>query len=165
LAILLRSNIPFPYLTLVVSGGHTMIVLVKSPLQYVIMDTTLDDSVGEVMDKMANILGLRDAKELSDLATRGTPNQEFRVWRSGSPPIMSFSGLKTRYMILAKESKHSAETISCMLMNDIAHILVHSCRHAFETLKASSIDVSNIVITGGVAKCRFLRGSIMMELY
>ena len=51
-----------------------MLVLVRSPLRYVIMDTTLDDSVGEVMDKMANILGLKDAEELSDLAMRGTPN-------------------------------------------------------------------------------------------
>ena len=39
-------------------------------------------------------------------------------------------------------SKHSAETISCMLMNDMSDILLHSCRHALETLKASNIDVS-----------------------
>jgi tRNA A37 threonylcarbamoyltransferase TsaD len=135
-----------------------MVVLVRSPLRYIILDTTLDDSVGEVMDKMANVLKLKDAKDLSDLAARGMLSQEATSLTKDRPSTtLSFSGLKTKYMTLAKESIHSAETISCMLMNDMASLLLSSCNRAYESLKASKIDVTSIVVSGGVAKCGFLR--------
>ena len=135
-----------------------MIVLVRSPLQYIILDTTLDDSVGEVMDKMANALKLKGAKELSELAVRGMINQETNgPTKNRSSTSLSFSGLKTKYMTLAKESIYSTETISYMLMNDIANLLLSSCNRAYEALKASKIDVSDIVVSGGVAKCNFLK--------
>ena len=113
-----------------------MIVLVRSPLQYIILDTTLDDSVGEVMDKMANALKLKGAKELSELAVRGMINREINgPTKNRSSPSLSFSGLKTKYMTLAKESIYSTETISYMLMNDIANILLSSCNRAYESLR------------------------------
>lgn len=135
-----------------------MTVLVKSPLQYVVLDTTLDDSAGEVMDKMANALKLKDAKELSDLAARSTFNQQSKSsMKDGSSTITSFSGLKTKYMTLVSESMYPVEAISYMLMNDIADMLLSSCDRAYKSLRASKIDISNIVVGGGVAKCSFLR--------
>ena len=135
-----------------------MVVLVRSPSQYVILDTTLDDSVGEVMDKMANTLKLKGAKDLSDLAACGAFDQKTRhPTKDNSSQMLSFSGLKTKYMTLAGESTYSTKEISFMLMNDIANMLLSACNRAYNSLQSSNIDVSSIVVSGGVAKCTFLR--------
>ena len=70
------SQIPFPFLCLVVSGGHTQLVLVKEHLKYNIIGETRDDAVGEAFDKVAKLLNLPypGGPQIDNLATSGTPD-------------------------------------------------------------------------------------------
>lgn len=116
----------FPFLTLLVSGGHTMIVLSRGLGDHVILGSTIDDSVGEAFDKTARLLGITSipgGKELEALASQGDA-------ASWSPPLpkplsrtrdvalrkgcdMSFAGLKTavRQAVQAAEMKEKSEGI------------------------------------------------------
>jgi len=104
-----REN-PYPMLALIVSGGHTMLVRVKKPLDYEILGETMDDAAGEAFDKVARILGLGypGGPKLSRLAKAGQPDFEFTLPLRGSRDIkFSFSGLKTAVLYKALEiSKH-----------------------------------------------------------
>lgn len=114
----LCSEVPqFPFMTLLVSGGHTMIVLTRGIGEHVIMGSTIDDSVGEAFDKIARLLGITaipGGRQLEALASQG----DARRWTPALPkPLsktrndalrkgcdMSFAGLKTA----VKESIESA---------------------------------------------------------
>ena len=89
----------FPLLALVVSGGHTLLVLMKKHLDYKIIGTTLDDAAGECFDKVARMLGLPypGGPEISKLAEKGNPKAfDFpRSMLNSGDYNFSFSGLKT----------------------------------------------------------------------
>ena len=92
------SPIPFPHLCLIVSGGHTELVLAKGHGNYQLLGQTLDDAAGEAFDKVARLLGLGypGGPAIDRLARKGNPNAfRFpRAWLEGSYNF-SFSGLKT----------------------------------------------------------------------
>ena len=94
-----RNDIPFPALALIVSGGHTLLVLMKDHLDYEIIGTTLDDAAGECFDKIARMLGLPypGGPALSKLAEKGSATAfDFpRSMLNSGDFNFSFSGLKT----------------------------------------------------------------------
>ncbi|MBM3256691.1 MAG: tRNA (adenosine(37)-N6)-threonylcarbamoyltransferase complex transferase subunit TsaD [Candidatus Moranbacteria bacterium] len=95
---------PFPMLALLISGGHTMLVMVKKHLEYKVLGETLDDAAGEAFDKVARILGLGypGGPQLSKIAQRGCPDFEFPVPLKNSRDLnFSFSGLKTAVLYKA----------------------------------------------------------------
>ncbi|KAF5839064.1 glycoprotease family-domain-containing protein [Dunaliella salina] len=97
----LSSSVPFPFLCLLVSGGHNLVVLVQGVGQYVQLGTTVDDALGEAFDKVARLLSLdlkpNGGAALERLAKEGVPTQfKFKVpMRKYNNANFSFAGLKT----------------------------------------------------------------------
>lgn len=176
---------PFPMLALLVSGGHTMIVLVKKHLDYKILGETLDDAAGEAFDKVARILGLGypGGPQLSKMAQKGNPNFEFTLPLKNSRELnFSFSGLKTAVLYKALEiskNKKIKEILGRAPKPDLDIPLTISQKQnlakAFEDCVVSSLmertktsiaryPVKTLVLGGGVAANRVLRSRWAMEI-
>lgn len=164
LAPMLEDPAPrFPFVALLVSGGHTLMVDVRGVGDYRILGESLDDAAGEAFDKTAKMMGLPypGGPLLSQLADRGTPGVfEFPRPMVDRPGMdFSFSGLKTAVRL--KVAEHATdETVPDAVMADIAagfqeavvDTLTIKCRRA---LKATGHRA--LVIAGGVSANRRLR--------
>ncbi len=151
----------FPYLALVVSGGHTQIVQCDAPHQYRILATTRDDAVGECFDKVARLLGLpypggpsiQKAAETGNDAAFDFP----RGLAAKNTLDFSYSGLKTAVLYMLREHPDA----------DVADVAASFQRAAVDALikkTARAIEQSNIhrlVIAGGVAANKRLREEAM----
>lgn len=160
LAPLLEDRVPqFPFIALLVSGGHTLLVRVDAIGRYDIIGETLDDAAGEAFDKTAKLLGLDypGGPLLAKLAEQGTPGR-FRFPRpmTNRPGLdFSFSGLKT-YAINTLHAQQATEQTKA----DIAHAFedavidtfVIKCRRAMKTT-----GLKTLVIAGGVSANQRLR--------
>lgn len=151
-------KIKFPYLLLLVSGGHCIICLVKTPVDFQVLGNTIDDSVGESFDKVAKMLGLRypGGPEIQKYAKNGEPCFELpKPLYKKQGCDMSFSGLKTAVRrIIESNQINTEEEIANMcasFQKTIAEILFQKCEHAIKICKENSINVSDLVIGGGVA--------------
>ena len=152
----------FPFLCLTVSGGHTQIVKVKSPLNMQVIGTTLDDAAGEAFDKSAKILGLPypGGPQIDKYAKNGN----IRAFTFGKPKIkdldFSFSGLKTSilYTIQAgiKENTNfiaeNRQDLCASIQHSIVIILVDKLEKAIE-----KTEINQIAIAGGVSANSYLR--------
>ena len=152
----------FPFLCLTVSGGHTQIVKVKSPLNMQVIGTTLDDAAGEAFDKSAKILGLPypGGPQIDKYAKNGN----IRAFTFGKPKIndldFSFSGLKTSilYTIQAgiKENTNfiaeNRQDLCASIQHSIVIILVDKLEKAIE-----KTGINQIAIAGGVSANSYLR--------
>lgn len=158
--LLTESKPTFPFVALLVSGGHTLLVLVEKIGSYQLLGQTLDDAVGEAFDKTAKLLGLGypGGPEISRVAERGDP-QKFSFPRpmTNRPGLdFSFSGLKTA----VKNVVESRSSLSSQLISDIAasfeqaiaETLIVKCKRALNQTKAQAL-----VLSGGVAANRTLR--------
>lgn len=155
----------FPFLCLTVSGGHTQIVLVKSPLDMEVLGETADDAVGEAFDKAAKMLGLGypGGPKIDQHAALGNPGAfEFPI--SEMPGYsFSFSGVKTSLLYFIQ--KHGQEFVTERL-NDICAsyqqtlitTLVRKIRKAAKELK-----IKEIAIAGGVSANKGLRKALQIE--
>ncbi len=155
----LVSNIEYPYLLLLVSGGHCMFVDIRGLGEYEILGQSLDDSVGECFDKVARMMGLEypGGPIIEQMAKNGTSS----AYKLPIPMVnakgcdMSFSGLKTSCMQLIKSiqalSIQNIQDISCCLQEVIAKSLANKAKYAIETSGRNKM-----VISGGVAANRFL---------
>lgn len=164
LAPMLEDEPPeLPFLALLVSGGHTMLVAVDGLGEYRLLGTTLDDAVGEAFDKTAKLLGLGypGGPALAALAEQGN-DQAFAFPR----PMLkkpgydfSFSGLKTAVMIEVQKAR--ADGTLCP-----ADVAASFQRAAVDTLIARAIKAANaeglqrIVVAGGVGANKLLRQDI-----
>jgi N6-L-threonylcarbamoyladenine synthase len=160
LAPMLEDEAPeFPFVALLVSGGHTMLVEVGGVGQYRILGETLDDAVGEAFDKTAKLLGLGypGGPELAKLAEQGDP-QRFKFPRPmlDRPDLdFSFSGLKTRMVHELRGPGPDAQTradIARGFEEAVVDTLVEKCRRAL----AQTGD-KRLVVAGGVGANRRLR--------
>lgn len=167
LASFLEQEIPsLPLIALVVSGGHTLLVLVKSIGDYQLLGSTVDDAAGECFDKVARLLGLQPAED----SMMGGPLIDQRAQRGNAGrfsfprPLMkdrnlnfSFSGLKTSVMNFLK-SRSSTE-----IEKDLNDICAGFQEAVVEVLVEKSIracldhHISSLVVTGGVAANSRLR--------
>ncbi len=157
----------FPFLCLIVSGGHTQIMLVRDYLDMEIIGQTLDDAAGEAFDKTGKMLGLGyPAGPLIDRHAReGTPRFNFP-----EPAIadldFSFSGLKTAILYFLRKQLQQDATFLENNLNDlcasvqerIVSILVHKI-----ALAADRYQIKQIAIAGGVAANSGLRDAIVRE--
>lgn len=152
----------FPLLALIVSGGHTELILVKDHLKYQRLGGTLDDAAGEAFDKVARMLGLPypGGPAIQDAAEHGNP-QAFnfpRAWLEGTWDF-SFSGLKTAVL---REVRRLEDNELPLPVNDLAasfqsaviEILVKKTLAA-----AGEFDVKEVLVAGGVSANNALRQS------
>lgn len=159
----LTSNISYPYIVLLISGGHTQFISVQEVGQYKILGQTLDDAVGECFDKTAKILGLDypGGPAIEKLAQDGN-HLRYKlplsmVSRQGAD--MSFSGLKTAARLLindlvnTNQQNHIAD-VCASLQHTIAQILSLRAIKAIEMLE---YQPKNFVLAGGVAANLYIR--------
>ncbi len=159
--LLTQKEISFPILFLIVSGGHTMLVVMKGHLQYEIIGTTRDDAVGEAFDKTAKILGLGypGGPIIDSLAETG--DQDFflfpKAFYRDEHFDFSFSGLKTS--VLTYINKQDASFIK----KNMASICASFRFAAIDVLVAKAIraaikyDAKSLAVAGGVAANVLLR--------
>ncbi len=166
LAPMLETDTPeFPFLALLVSGGHTMLVLANALGDYQVLGTTLDDAVGEAFDKCAKLLGLGypGGAALALLAEKGDAS----VYAFPRPMVnhpgldFSFSGLKTAVMLQVKQARNGDT-----LESEIADIAASFQRAAIDTLVsrtlkgAAQVGAERIVVAGGVGANLLLRSQL-----
>jgi N6-L-threonylcarbamoyladenine synthase len=163
LAPLLEQDPPEPpFVALLVSGGHSMLVEVKAIGQYTILGDTLDDAAGEAFDKTAKLMGLPypGGPALAKLAEQGHAGA-FRFSRpmTNRPGLdFSFSGLKTQVLLAWQQSDQSEQTradIARAFQEAIVDTLIIKCRRALEACAAQ-----RLVIAGGVGANRQLRSEL-----
>ncbi|HBL41726.1 MAG TPA: tRNA (adenosine(37)-N6)-threonylcarbamoyltransferase complex transferase subunit TsaD [Ruminococcaceae bacterium] len=154
-------NLEPPFLALVVSGGHSHIVQVKSYTEFEIIGRTMDDAAGECMDKAARALGLPypGGLNLDRVAQNGNPKayQFPRPRVDGSAFDFSFSGLKTAAINLIHNAEQKNEAVC---MEDFGASYIHAVVRCLtdNTLRAAqSIGEKRIALAGGVSANRVLR--------
>ena len=163
LAPLLEDDPPEPpFVALLVSGGHSMLVEVKAIGEYRILGDTLDDAAGEAFDKTAKLMGLPypGGPALAKLAEQGRPG----VFRFSRPMVdrpgldFSFSGLKTQVLLAWQGSDRSDQTradVARAFEEAIVDTLAIKCRRALE-----ATGTKRLVIAGGVGANKRLRAQL-----
>jgi len=157
----------FPFLTLLISGGHCLLIKATDIGKYEILGQTRDDAVGEAFDKVAKLLGLNypGGPEIEKMAKQGNP-LSFDLPRPMTKKDnldFSFSGLKTAvYYLVKKQKKINTEfiaNISASFQNAVSETLVKKCNTAL--LKQ---NLSQLVVGGGVAANQYIRDAFRREL-
>lgn len=149
----------FPFVALLVSGGHTQLMSVEAAGQYALLGETRDDAAGEAFDKTAKLLGLAypGGPALAALADFGNPTR-FKLPRPmlGRDDLdFSFSGLKTAVLTLSQQvgdAPTEKADIAAGFQEAIVDVLVAKCNQAIE-----STGMSRLVVAGGVGANRRLR--------
>lgn len=160
LAPMLEDNPPaFPFLALLVSGGHTLLVDVKALGDYQVLGESLDDAAGEAFDKTAKLLGLPypGGPELAKLAQQGQPNRyQFPRPMTKKPGFdFSFSGLKTAVLHTWKncpQTEQDKADIAYAFQEAVVETLFIKCRKALQQSKRE-----HLVVSGGVGANQQLR--------
>jgi N6-L-threonylcarbamoyladenine synthase len=153
----------FPFVALLVSGGHTLLARVEGVGRYEILGSTLDDAAGEAFDKTAKLLGLGypGGPQLAALAERGRADA-FRFPRplTERPGLdFSFSGLKTAVVVALRERTLDEQTCADAARGfeeAVVDTLVLKCRRAID-----ATGVRTLVIAGGVGANRRLRARML----
>ncbi|HWV91591.1 MAG TPA: tRNA (adenosine(37)-N6)-threonylcarbamoyltransferase complex transferase subunit TsaD, partial [Burkholderiales bacterium] len=151
----------FPFLALLVSGGHTQLMRVGGVGDYELLGDTQDDAAGEAFDKTAQLLGLGypGGPALSRLADEGKPGR-YRLPRPmiGSGLDFSFSGLKTAVLTLVRNQQTDPADVARAFVDAIVEVLVAKCVRALETA-----GLTRLVVAGGVGANRQLRAALDAE--
>ncbi|WP_025724924.1 tRNA (adenosine(37)-N6)-threonylcarbamoyltransferase complex transferase subunit TsaD [Acholeplasma granularum] len=156
----IEGEMTFPLLTLLVSGGHTELLLVKDHLDIELLGTTLDDAVGEAYDKVARMLnlGYPGGPVVDKLAHIGEPIYNLpKPFLKNEPYNFSFSGLKSSVLNLVHNMKQRNETfkvedVCASFQESVTEVLVEKTKNA-----ANILGVKQIVVAGGVAANKGLR--------
>jgi N6-L-threonylcarbamoyladenine synthase len=162
-AFLDRTDLPpYPFLALLVSGGHSQLVAVKSATSMRILGRTRDDAAGEAYDKTARLLGLPypGGDELDRLARSGDPNTYAfpRHRPAGDSLDLSFSGLKTsvRYFLESEAGRNAArQDVAASFQAAIVDVLMARLQAAFER-----DTYRGVVLSGGVAANSALQAAL-----
>ena len=163
LAPMLEDNPPqFPFVALLVSGGHTMLIKVERPGQYEILGESVDDAAGEAFDKTAKLLDLPypGGPKLEELAHGG----DSAAYHFPRPMIdrpncdFSFAGLKTAVLNAVHQStdlEHDKANIAHCFQDAVAETLVAKCKRALD-----ECHMNRLVVAGGVSANSALRDSL-----
>ena len=166
----------YPYLCLLVTGGHTQIWEVQSPGEYILHSTTVDDAAGEAFDKGACILGLTypGGPEIEKMAQNGDPEKyNFPIPKVKSNPLnFSFSGLKTALLYKIREMPdNDIEDNKCNIAASYQEAIIKSLLQRLTNV-ISLTGIKQISIVGGVAaNKRFrklsekLKDDLITEIY
>jgi len=170
----LEHNVPFSYLCLTASGGHTALYLVKDLGNYKLIGQTLDDAAGEAFDKVAKLIDLPypGGPEIEKLAATVNFEDFFNYPRCKSKTLdFSFSGLKTAVLydlakrgaydlknklFLKKEDQKFKAQVASSLLNAVADIFIEKLKTAYKKYP----EIKSIAFVGGVACNKFIRNKI-----
>lgn len=166
----LTDGLDFPYLLLLISGGHCQLLVVEGVGRYTRLGTTIDDSLGEAFDKTAKMLGLGypGGPAVEEAARRGDAGR-FPLPRplKGRPGChFSFSGLKTavrRAILELPEgglSQRDVDDLCASFQAAAGDVLADRCAHAIRAVRGSHARISALVVAGGVAANQALRARL-----
>ena len=160
----LNSQLNYPYLLLLISGGHTQFLSVQGLGNYKRLGTTIDDALGEAFDKTAKLLGIKfpGGPQIEEYAKKGDPNKyelpKPILHRGGCN--LSFAGLKTAVLKITKQIKTDQEKydLAASFQQTIEKILYSKSKVAFKEFKSINNNNKNIfVVAGGVAANKKIR--------
>ena len=157
----------YPYIALLVSGGHTLLVNIQAIGEYKILGESIDDAVGEAFDKAAQMLGLDypGGPEIARLATQGNPERfSFPRPMTDRPGLnFSFSGIKTHVLNTLKElpkvDDQARADVACAFEDAIVDTLIIKSLRAMQQCGAKTL-----VVAGGVGANRKLRHLLKQKL-
>ena len=160
----LNSELNYPYLLLLISGGHTQFLSVQGLGNYKRLGTTIDDAVGEAFDKTAKLLGIEfpGGPQIEVYAKKGDPNKyelPKPIFHKGGCNL-SFAGLKTAVLKISKQIKTEQEKydLAASFQKTIEEILYKKSKIAFEEFKKMNTTIKNkFVVAGGVAANKRIR--------
>jgi N6-L-threonylcarbamoyladenine synthase len=163
------TDLKFPLLALVVSGGHTELVYMKEDYDFEILGTTQDDAIGEAYDKVARVLqlGYPGGPAIDTLAKQGTTQYILPRVKTEKPLDFSFSGLKSAVLqLVLKEERHGRELNKANLAYAFQEAVLDEV--LLKTKKVlEMIEVKQVVLAGGVSANSRLRERLiqMMQGY
>ena len=164
----LNSKLNYPYLLLLISGGHSQYLSVNGLDNYKRLGTTIDDALGEAFDKTAKLLGIEfpGGPKLEKFAKNGDPNK----FELPKPIInkggcnLSFAGLKTAILRITKKIKTEQEKfdLAASFQKTIEEILYEKTKKAFQEFKEiNSVEKNYFVVAGGVAANEGIRNKLI----
>ena len=160
----LNSQLNYPYLLLLISGGHTQFLNVQGLGKYKRLGTTIDDAVGEAFDKTAKLLGIEfpGGPQIEIYAKKGDPRKydlPKPIFHRGGCNL-SFAGLKTAVLKISKQIKTEQEKydLAASFQRTIEEILYKKSKIAFkEFKKMNEVEENKFVVAGGVAANKKIR--------
>ena len=164
----LNSKINYPYLLLLISGGHSQYLSVKNLGEYKRLGTTIDDAIGEAYDKTAKLLGIEfpGGPQIEILAEKGDPhkyNLPKPIFNKGGCNL-SFAGLKTAILKVSKEIKTEQEKfdLAASFQKTVIEILYKKTKIAFTEFENTVKPKKNkFVVAGGVAANKKIRDMLI----
>jgi len=165
----LNSRIKYPYLLLLISGGHSQFLSVEGLGKYKRLGTTIDDALGEAFDKTAKILGIEfpGGPQIEILAAKGNSNRyelPKPIFNKGGCNL-SFAGLKTAILRISKTIKTEKDKLdlAASFQKTIEEILKKKTKIAFEEFKKRNDKnkINNFVVAGGVAANKKIRDMLI----
>ena len=166
----LNTNLDYPYLLLLISGGHSQYLSVQNLGKYKRLGTTIDDALGEAFDKTAKLLGIKfpGGPEIEILAEKGDPKKydlPKPIFNKGGCNL-SFAGLKTAILKISKtiKSEQDKYDLAASFQKTIQEILYKKTKIAFKEFeKINQINEKIFVVAGGVAANKKIR-SMLIDL-
>tara|TARA_B100000427_G_scaffold329787_1_gene347771 strand:- start:5820 stop:6857 length:1038 start_codon:yes stop_codon:yes gene_type:complete len=163
-----NNNVTYPFISFLLTGGHTQIYLVKSINNYELLGETCDDAIGEAFDKIAKLLDLPypGGPEIEKIAKNGDEKKFILPAPLSNKKDLnfSFSGIKTSInLIVKKNNKINSEfksDMSASFQYTVTKILESKLRTVMNFLDNKKISVSNIALVGGVAANKYINGRI-----
>ena len=157
----------FPFLTLLISGGHCLIIRADDFSEYKVLGQSRDDAVGEAFDKVAKLLdlGYPGGPKIEELATRGDPNAfNFpRPMTKESHLDFSFSGLKTAVLYAFRSEKNPSDTFKADLAASFQEAVAETL-FLKSQLAIAQNGLDKLVIGGGVASNKYIRKRLIEGL-
>ena len=166
----LNSKLDYPYLLLLISGGHSQFLSVQNLGKYKRLGTTIDDALGETFDKTAKMLGIDfpGGPQIEILASKGNPKKydlPKPIYNKGGCNL-SFAGLKTAILKISKsiETEQEKFDLAASFQKTVLEILKKKTKIAFEEFEKEKKKKEKIfVIAGGVAANKEIR-SLLIDL-
>ena len=168
----LNSKLDYPYLLLLISGGHSQYLSVKNLSKYKRLGTTIDDAIGEAFDKTAKLLGIEfpGGPQIEVFAKNGDPNKyklPKPIFNKGGCNL-SFAGLKTAILRISKtiNSQQEKFDLAASFQKTVGEILYRKTKIAFyEFEKQNNIEKKTFVVAGGVAANKDIRNILINLCY
>jgi len=164
----LTDDVAFPYLLLLVSGGHTQLLAVRGVGDYLKLGGTIDDAVGEAFDKIAKMLALPypGGPSVEREAAKGDPERfDFpRPMQGRANPDFSLSGLKTAVRLVAERiaplSDNDVADLCASFQAAVVDVMVDRTRAGLRACRDAGIVPSALVVAGGVAANQSIRSGL-----
>ena len=164
----LNTNLNYPYLLLLISGGHSQYLSIQNLGKYKRLGTTIDDALGEAFDKTAKLLGIDfpGGPQIEILAEKGDPKKydlPKPIFNKGGCNL-SFAGLKTAILKISKKIKTEQEKydLAASFQKTIEEILFKKTKIAFQEFeKRKNLKEKIFVVAGGVAANKKIRSMLV----